>query len=82
MAEPLRHRQTKGAATDMFGLPPPRYISTLPILRIVDHELSALQGRSLRFAGSPTKCRADQTGPWRGEQNAGEPLRKVSVVRV
>ena len=31
MAEPLRHRQTKEAATDMFGLKPPRHISTLPI---------------------------------------------------
>jgi hypothetical protein len=30
MVEPLRHRQTKEAATDMFGLPPPRHISTLP----------------------------------------------------
>ena len=29
MAEPVRHRQTKGAATDMFDLPPPRHISTL-----------------------------------------------------
>lgn len=32
MVEPLRHRQTKGAATDMFYLMPPRHISTLPIL--------------------------------------------------
>jgi hypothetical protein len=32
MAEPLRHRQTKEAATDMFGLQPPRHIPTLPIL--------------------------------------------------
>src|SRR5476649_2226126 len=31
MAEPLRHRQTKEAATDMFSLPPPRHIPTLPI---------------------------------------------------
>ena len=31
MVEPLRHRQTKGAATDMPGLPPPRHIPTLPI---------------------------------------------------
>jgi hypothetical protein len=31
MVEPLRHRQTKGAATDMFYLMPPRHISTLPI---------------------------------------------------
>ena len=32
MVEPLRHRQPKGAATDMFYLQPPRHISTLPIL--------------------------------------------------
>ena len=25
----MRHRQTKGAATDMFDLQPPRHISTL-----------------------------------------------------
>jgi hypothetical protein len=30
MVEPLRHRQTKEAATDMFSLQPPRHISTLP----------------------------------------------------
>src|SRR5262245_26319999 len=30
MVEPLRHHQTKEAATDMFYLPPPRHISTLP----------------------------------------------------
>src|SRR5437016_11233613 len=30
MVEPLRHRQTKGTATDMFYLTPPRHISTLP----------------------------------------------------
>jgi hypothetical protein len=30
MDEPLRHRQTKGAETDMPGLPPPRHIPTLP----------------------------------------------------
>jgi hypothetical protein len=28
--EPVRHRQTKGAATDMFGLPPLRHTPTLP----------------------------------------------------
>jgi hypothetical protein len=31
MAEPVRHRQTKGAETDMLSLPPPRHISTLRI---------------------------------------------------
>jgi hypothetical protein len=30
MVEPLRHRQTKEAATDMFNLKQPRHISTLP----------------------------------------------------
>ena len=33
MVEPLRHRQTKGAETDMLGLPPPRHTSTLPLCR-------------------------------------------------
>ena len=32
MVEPLRHRQTKGAATAMFYLTPPRHISTLQIV--------------------------------------------------
>ena len=36
MAEPVRHRQTKGAATDMFGLQPPRHTSTLPITKAGD----------------------------------------------
>src|SRR6266516_524085 len=35
MVEPLRHRQTKGAATDMFYLMPPRHISTLPEYEIL-----------------------------------------------
>src|SRR5207247_10160473 len=30
MLEPVRHRQTKGAATDMLSLPPPRHTPTLP----------------------------------------------------
>ena len=34
MAEPVRHRQTKGAATDMFDLQPPRHISTLRFSRV------------------------------------------------
>src|SRR6201984_3934382 len=33
-AEPVRHRQTKGAATDMFDLQPPRHISTLRNLAV------------------------------------------------
>src|SRR5580692_1814600 len=43
MVEPLRHRQTKGAATDMFYLTPPRHISTLPGMRIrADAALTSL----------------------------------------
>src|SRR4051794_5189020 len=36
MAEPVRHRQTKGAATDMFDLQPPRHISTLRFSAVQD----------------------------------------------
>src|SRR6516165_7164732 len=36
MAEPLRHRQTKGAETDMPSLPPPRHIPTLPFCDIAE----------------------------------------------
>jgi hypothetical protein len=35
MVEPLRHRQTKEAATDMFYLTPPRHISTLHIASVI-----------------------------------------------
>ena len=33
MVEPLRHRQTKEAATDMLDLKSPRHTSTLPKMR-------------------------------------------------
>src|SRR5882757_9159778 len=45
MAEPLRHRQTKEAATDMFSLQPPRYIPTLP------ESETAATGRRVRLLG-------------------------------
>src|SRR5829696_1572195 len=38
MVEPLRHRQTKGAVTDMFDLKPPRHTSILPRLRCPLHD--------------------------------------------
>jgi hypothetical protein len=44
MVEPLRHRQTKGAATDTPGLPPPRHFPTLPDTRLSHSRPSA--GRS------------------------------------
>src|SRR5271169_1948975 len=33
MVEPLRHRRTKGAETDMLDLTPPRHASTLPLVK-------------------------------------------------
>jgi hypothetical protein len=43
MADPLRHRQTKGAETDMVDLRPPRHIPTLPVC---DTRQSRLNGSS------------------------------------
>jgi hypothetical protein len=34
MVKLLRHRQTKGAATDRQNLRPPRHISTLPVVLV------------------------------------------------
>jgi hypothetical protein len=45
MVEPLRHRQTKEAATDMFNLKQPRHISTLPDSRhLIAHAVRVLHG--------------------------------------
>jgi hypothetical protein len=60
MAEPLRHRQTKGAETDMPSLPPPRHIPTLPradpstgiqrqILSTSSNEIERSSGQILPF---------------------------------
>jgi len=37
MVRLLRHRQTKGAETDMPGLPPRRHIPTLPPKAVIGH---------------------------------------------
>src|SRR5438445_6191150 len=50
MVEPLRHRQTKEAATDMFYLKPPRHISTLP------HQYRSLEWYRL-LGALPGHCR-------------------------
>ena len=57
MDEPLRHRQTKGAETDMLGLTSPRHIPTLPIpaLQSAARSLLAAQNNSpapLTFAAA------------------------------
>ena len=57
MVEPLRHRQTKGAATDMFYLTPPRHISTLPF-----SDLSA-QTCEVRFSPMSRHRRARPSFP-------------------
>ena len=69
MAEPLRHRQTKEAATDLFSLQPPRHISTLPFateMGCPGHFRSApnfghSQRRSACLKGANTGILAD---PW------------------
>src|SRR5712672_290745 len=48
MVEPLRHRQTKEAATDMSGLQPPRHISTLPKRAV---QLTSSHGSSTSASG-------------------------------
>src|SRR5208282_2362122 len=49
-AEPLRHRQTKGAATDMLNLKPPRHTPTLRKAAI-DHRQTNVASREI----SPTE---------------------------
>ena len=47
MVEPLRHRQTKEAATDMFSLQPPRHIPTLPFTPFIAMQLmEAIRGKA------------------------------------
>ena len=72
MADPLRHRQTKGAATDMVDLTPPRHVPTLHPLRsglwawamtAVGHEDAFLRPRlSVRYRfsqGTFARTRSD-----------------------
>src|SRR6266481_2380969 len=53
MADPLRHRQTKGAATDMVDLTPPRHIPTLPCV-----------SRTRRLRAAVRNCTRDEGGPF------------------
>jgi hypothetical protein len=55
MVEPLRHRQTKGAETDMFDLPQPRHIPTLPRLNFL---LGLLRPPQSRCHASHRPCKA------------------------
>src|SRR6202035_1679477 len=63
MVEPLRHHQTKEAATDMFSLQPPRHISTLPKItvrrRAIDGELAPESDKSAPKASAAPSANAD-----------------------
>src|ERR1041385_6227459 len=69
MAEPLRHRQTKEAATDMFSLQPPRHISTLPFSTIwagIVRWLTSASAHKRRSGAGPRRC----TRPDRRDSNS------------
>src|SRR5712671_273621 len=57
MADPLRHRQTKGAATDMVDLTPPRHIPTLP--SAVLRKRSVLGGSKASASGAGSEGPTD-----------------------
>jgi hypothetical protein len=70
MADPLRHRQTKGAATDMVDLTPPRHIPTLP-----GEAIRGPSRSSTAFDPEPTA----QTDPGRAKTAGGEVSSGVDV---
>src|ERR1700720_2323574 len=62
MVQPLRLRQTKGGATAIFYLRPPRHISTLPILLQKSKIEQLRKSRECRFlvvSAAATPCRTD-----------------------
>src|SRR5262249_48895895 len=62
MAEPLRHRQTKEAETDMSSLKPPRHIPTLPIS---DGSISAYHRIIAKVANVAGHAPDGRTEPYR-----------------
>ena len=54
-AEPLRHRQTKGAATDMLNLTPPRHTPTLPAPAVRCAQIAVVHRRRVEGVNS-TRC--------------------------
>jgi hypothetical protein len=61
MVKPVRHRQTKGAATDMFYLTPPRHISTLPttVFEVLkyDFRITLENGLNADIAACPKRAK-------------------------
>ena len=66
MADLLRHRQTKGAATDMVDLTPPRHIPTLPKISV---PRMAGIGASLPLDATATNDEVCPTADLRGSAN-------------
>src|SRR5713226_4590222 len=57
MAEPLRHRQTKEAETDMPDLPPPRHIPTLPKAAVAGSPVTNRRSEPVSVvAAAPCQC--------------------------
>ena len=74
MVRPLRHRQTKGAATDMPDLTPPRHIPTLPISAV---RLSRLEGQ-LRVRRANTAVESEWSLRFADTRTASDPCASAS----
>src|SRR6266446_3053270 len=61
MAEPVRHRHTKEAATDMFSLPLPRHISTLHDPAVVGGAERVCSARVVQTSTCSAMARASST---------------------
>ena len=72
MAEPLRHRQTKGAETDMPSLPPPRHIPTLPFADLPPLSTEP-RVRAFVRTHAPRRERGEPRS-WEGPERRGAPL--------
>jgi hypothetical protein len=59
MVGPLRHRQTKEAETDMFNLPPPRHISTLPLATVGPKKAACCDGPISTWTTFPVREHLD-----------------------
>ena len=78
MVEPLRHRQTKGAETDMPSLTPPRHIPTLPTAA----DFHAIRDGPQSTHSSPLSGSSVNTYPSGGRISFGWSMVKISYQAV
>jgi transposase len=78
MADPLRHRQTKGAATDMVDLRPPRHIPTLPEDDIRRESEFLFRCYSDPHMGRPSKLNPAQQQEARQRRDDGATLEELA----